>query len=346
MADPSARLERSVLLVPASNPAMIAKAVASDADAVCIDLEDAVAPREKEASRAHVIHALTHLDFGHSLRMFRMNALDTPYAYRDLIEVVEAAGDHLDLVMLPKADRPEDVCFVETLLAQIEMAKGFRNRIGIEAQIETALGCVNVNAIAACSARVETLIYGPGDYAASLRMPMDVIGVLGRERRAVSRPPLARDHAERRRGGAGVRQAVQRRAVRRVPGLGGVCEVVRDRPGDGLRRQVGDPPEPDRDAEPRLLAAGIASGLGTASARCLRRGDGARARARSRWTARWWTPPRSASPAPSSRRAPSPPRGMLDRRSGRIIWWDRFATCQAVDRLQTCPPPCASLLRM
>ena len=80
--------------------------------------------------------------------------------------------------MLPKADRPEDVYVVETLLAQIEMAKGFRNRIGIEAQIETALGCVNVNAIAACSARVETLIYGPGDYAASLHMPMDVIGVL------------------------------------------------------------------------------------------------------------------------------------------------------------------------
>jgi citrate lyase beta subunit len=175
---PGARLERSVLLVPASNPAMIAKAAASDADAVCIDLEDAVAPREKEASRAHVIDALMHLDFGHSLRMFRMNALDTPFAYRDLIEIVEAAGDRLDLVMLPKADRPEDVYVVATLLAQIEMAKGFTSRIGIEAQIETALGCVNVNAIAACSARVETLIYGPGDYAASLRMPMDVIGVL------------------------------------------------------------------------------------------------------------------------------------------------------------------------
>jgi citrate lyase beta subunit len=174
---PAARLERSVLLVPASNPGMIAKAAVSDADAVCIDLEDAVAPSEKEASRVHVIHALTHLDFGHSLRLFRMNALDTPFAYRDLIEVVEAAGDHLDLVMLPKADRPEDVYVVATLLGQIEMAKGFTNRIGIEAQIETALGCVNVNAIAACSARVETLIYGPGDYAASLRMPMDVIGV-------------------------------------------------------------------------------------------------------------------------------------------------------------------------
>src|SRR4051812_19142099 len=106
---PSARLERSVLLVPASNPRMIEKAAASAADAVCIDLEDAVAPSEKSASRANVIAALRDLDFGHSLRMFRMNALDTPYAYRDLIEVVEGAGDRLDLIMLPKVDRPEDV---------------------------------------------------------------------------------------------------------------------------------------------------------------------------------------------------------------------------------------------
>ena len=175
--EPAARLERSVLLVPASNPRMIEMAAASNADAVCIDLEDAVAPSEKEASRAHVIHALRELDFGDSLRLFRMNALDTPYAYRDLIEVVEGAGDRLDLVMLPKADRPEDVYVVATLLAQIETAKGFANRIGIEAQIETAMGCINVNAIAAAP-RVETLIYGPGDYAASLQMPMDLIGVL------------------------------------------------------------------------------------------------------------------------------------------------------------------------
>ncbi|MHB8646266.1 MAG: HpcH/HpaI aldolase/citrate lyase family protein [Thermomicrobiales bacterium] len=176
--DPATRLERSVLLVPASNPRMIEKAAASTADAVCIDLEDAVAPSEKEASRAHVIHALTHLDFGDSLRMYRMNALDTPYAYRDLIEVVEAAGDRLDCVVVPKVERAEDVYVVETLLRQIAMAKGFANTIGIEVQIETALGCVNANAIAACSAQVEAILYGPGDYAASLQMPMDSIGAL------------------------------------------------------------------------------------------------------------------------------------------------------------------------
>ncbi len=178
MADVSVRLERSVLLVPASNPRMIEKAVASAADAVCIDLEDAVAPSEKEASRAHVIHALHTLNFGHSLRMYRINALDTPYAYRDLIEIVEAAGDRLDLVVVPKVERAEDVYVIETLLRQIAMAKGFHNQIGIEVQIETALGCVNANAIAACSAQVEAILYGPGDYAASLQMPMDSIGAL------------------------------------------------------------------------------------------------------------------------------------------------------------------------
>lgn len=178
MSDRAARLERSVLVTPASNARMIEKAAASGADAVCIDLEDAVAPSEKEASRANVIHALIHNDFGDSLRMYRINALDTPYAYRDLIEVVEAAGDHLDLVVVPKVERAEDVYVIETLLRQIEMAKGLINRIGIEVQIETALGCVNANAIAACSQRVEAILYGPGDYAASLQMPMDSIGAL------------------------------------------------------------------------------------------------------------------------------------------------------------------------
>lgn len=176
--DVAGRLERSVLSTPASNPRMIAKAAASAADAVCIDLEDAVAPSEKEASRAHVIAALRDLDWGPRLRLFRMNALDTPWAYRDLIEVVEGAGACLDLVMVPKVNRPEDVSFVETLLAQIEMACGLPHRIGIEVQIETAMGYLNLPAIAACSARVETIIYGPADYAASLQMPMDAIGVM------------------------------------------------------------------------------------------------------------------------------------------------------------------------
>lgn len=174
----SERLERSVLLVPASNWGMIQKTAAARADAVCIDLEDAVAPDEKEASRANVVRAYRELDFGNKLKMFRMNGLDTHFAYRDLIEIVEAAGDRIDLIVIPKVNRPEDVYVVETLLGQIESYKKYSRPIGIEALIETALGCVNIREIAACSERLEGFVYGPGDYAASVRMPMESIGEL------------------------------------------------------------------------------------------------------------------------------------------------------------------------
>lgn len=174
----SERLERSVLLVPASNWGMIQKTAAARADAVCIDLEDAVAPDEKEASRANVARAYRELDFGNKLRMFRMNGLDTHFAYRDLVEIVEAAGDRIDLVVVPKVNRPEDIYVVETLLGQIESYKKFSRPIGIEALIETALGCLNIREIAACSERLEGFVYGPGDYAASVRMPMESIGEL------------------------------------------------------------------------------------------------------------------------------------------------------------------------
>lgn len=163
-------------MTPASNRRTIAKAVLADADVTCIDLEDAVAPAEKEASRANVIWAFQELDFGNKLRAFRVNALDSPYAYRDIIEVVEAAGERIDLLVVPKVETPEHIVFVDMLLGQIELARDRPERIGLEAQIETALGAVNVDAIAAASARLEALVYGPGDFAASLRMPLDAIG--------------------------------------------------------------------------------------------------------------------------------------------------------------------------
>ena len=172
------RLERSILLVPASNWGMIQKTAAAQADAVCIDLEDAVAPSEKEASRANVIRAYKELDFGRKLRLFRMNGLDTYFAYRDLVEIVEAAGDKIDLIVVPKVNRPEDIYFVETLLSQIESYKGFERPIGIEALIETAAGCVNIREIAAASPRLEGFVYGSGDYAASVQMPLESIGEL------------------------------------------------------------------------------------------------------------------------------------------------------------------------
>jgi len=170
------RLTRSMLFVPASRPSMIEKAAASVADAVCIDLEGSVVPDEKATSRSHVVRALQELDFGRRVRMVRINALDTAYAYRDLVEVIEDAGDRVDVVMVPKVGSAGDVLFVDRLLAQIEAHRGFSRRIGIEAQIESAQGFLYAREIAASSPRLEALIFGPGDFAASMRMPSTNIG--------------------------------------------------------------------------------------------------------------------------------------------------------------------------
>ncbi|HPS78716.1 MAG TPA: CoA ester lyase [Thermoanaerobaculaceae bacterium] len=170
------RLERSMLFVPASRFAMIEKAARSAADAVCIDLEDALALEEKVAARANVVRAFGELDFGPRLRMFRINGLDTPFAYRDVIEVVEAVGDRVDLLVLPKANRAADVAFVDILLSQIEASRGFDNRIAMEVHIETAGAFLAAREIAGASTRLDALIFGPGDYAASLHAPLASIG--------------------------------------------------------------------------------------------------------------------------------------------------------------------------
>lgn len=174
--DMPVRLERSTLFVPASRWTMIEKAARSAADGVCIDLEDGVAPDEKVAGRALVVRALTELDFGRRLRMYRINGVDTPFAYRDVIDIVEPAGDRIDLVMIPKVGSPDDVRFVDMLLTQIEMQRGQERAIGIAAQIETAAGVLNIREIAQASPRLETLIFGPGDFAASMRMPLANVG--------------------------------------------------------------------------------------------------------------------------------------------------------------------------
>ncbi len=155
---------------------MIARAAACGADEVFLDLEDACAPREKAASRGRIVEALRGLDFGRKVRAVRINDVRSPYAYRDLIEVVEGAGQHLDVVMVPKVRSAEEVRFVDRLLGLVERAMGFTRRIGIEAQIEDGQGLVEAHAIAAASARVEALVFGPGDYAASVGIPMLSIG--------------------------------------------------------------------------------------------------------------------------------------------------------------------------
>ena len=173
------RVSRSVLAVPASNPKMAGKALASAADAVFLDLEDAVAPDEKADARKKVVHALTEFDWRGRPTLYRVNALDTPYFYRDLIEVVEEAGERLDSVLIPKAQRPEDLHACATLLSQLELATGLEpGKIRLEAQIESAEGLANADGIARATERLEALHFGPGDFAASLRMPYRSIGTM------------------------------------------------------------------------------------------------------------------------------------------------------------------------
>lgn len=171
------RVSRSVLAVPASSAKMVEKGLSSGADLLFLDLEDAVAPGSKAEARQSVIQAIKELDWLGRPTMYRMNGLDTPYFYRDVIEVVEEAGGSLDLILVPKVERPEDLVTLDTLLRGIEAARGLEpGRIKLEAQIETALGLVNIDAIARATDRLEALHFGPGDYAASVRMPQTSIG--------------------------------------------------------------------------------------------------------------------------------------------------------------------------
>jgi len=157
---------------------MVEKGLASEADGVFLDLEDAVAPNDKAAARKDVVSALKELDWRGRPTLYRANALDTPFFYRDLIEVVEEAGNLLDAVMVPKVNRPEDLHVVATLLAQLELAIGLEpGKIKLQAQIESAEGLTNVEAVARAADRLEALHFGPGDFAASLRMPQTSIGV-------------------------------------------------------------------------------------------------------------------------------------------------------------------------
>ena len=171
------RAERSVLATPGSNLRMIAKALATDADVVMIDLEDAVAPDTKAAARSTVAQALLEGDWRGRPRTFRMNALDTPWFVRDLVEVIEGAQGRVDLIVMPKVGRPEDVHVVASILASLEVATEARHPIALETQIESAAGLTHCEAIAAASPRVEAIVFGPGDYAASVRMPLAAIGM-------------------------------------------------------------------------------------------------------------------------------------------------------------------------
>jgi malyl-CoA/(S)-citramalyl-CoA lyase len=156
---------------------MIEKALASEADVVMIDLEDAVAPDEKVKARDHVAAALRESDWRGRPRTFRMNALDSPWFVGDLASVFESALGNVDLVVVPKVGSAEDVHVVATILRSLENAAGAGAATALDIQIESARGLANCEAIAASSARIASLVFGPGDYAASIGMPLAAIGM-------------------------------------------------------------------------------------------------------------------------------------------------------------------------
>ncbi|HZI95946.1 MAG TPA: CoA ester lyase [Actinomycetales bacterium] len=176
--DPRAlRPRRSNLAVPGSSQKMLDKARSLEADQVFLDLEDACAPLAKPGARTTIVESLNEGGWGERIRVVRVNDWTTEWTYRDVVTVVEGAGDNLDAIMLPKVQSAQQVVALDLLLTQIEKTIGYEvGRIGIEAQIENARGLIEVDAIAKASPRVETIIFGPADFMASINMKSLVVG--------------------------------------------------------------------------------------------------------------------------------------------------------------------------
>ncbi|HET7380107.1 MAG TPA: CoA ester lyase [Gaiellales bacterium] len=170
------RLRRSCLAVPGSSPKMLAKAAVLPADQIFLDLEDAVSPLEKVPARDNVVEALLTHDYSGKTRVVRVTGVTTEWCLGDLTTVVAGAGRNLDCVMIPKVEDAGQLHFVHHALAQLEAEHGIDHEIGIEAQIENGRGAMNIREIAQATPRLETLIFGPGDYAASMGVGSLVIG--------------------------------------------------------------------------------------------------------------------------------------------------------------------------
>jgi citrate lyase subunit beta/citryl-CoA lyase len=169
---------RSCLSVPGSSEKMLTKAPGLGSDMVFMDLEDSVAPLEKEAARGKVVDAIKNQDWGDKVVCVRINAWDTAWTVFDVVEVVGNAGERLEEVMLPKVQSASEIVALDLLLTQVEAHAGLPSgHVGIEAQIETARGLINVEEICAASPRLETIIFGPADFAASIEMPVLTGGV-------------------------------------------------------------------------------------------------------------------------------------------------------------------------
>jgi len=170
---PPFRIRRSELATPASSEHMCEVAARAGADVVFLDLEDACAPSAKKSARATAVAALTNLDWGKTTRAIRINGLDTPWCYGDIVEVVTGAREAVDVLIVPKARSARDIWWVDVLLTQLEEDLGLSRPIGLEALIEEAEGLVNAAEIARASPRLEALIFGAGDLSASLRSRVD-----------------------------------------------------------------------------------------------------------------------------------------------------------------------------
>lgn len=173
---PPAQPNRCQLFGPGSRPALFAKMAASAADVVNLDLEDSVAPSDKDSARANIIDAISAVDWGTKLLSVRINSLDTPYWYRDVVDLMEQAGERLDQIMIPKVGCAEDVYAVDALVSAIEAAKGRKKRVSFEVIIESAAGLSHVEAIAASSPRLTAMSLGAADFAASMGMQTTGIG--------------------------------------------------------------------------------------------------------------------------------------------------------------------------
>lgn len=170
------RANRCQLFGPGSRPELFEKMAASRADVVNLDLEDSVAPADKEAARSNVILAINEIEWGNKTLSVRINGLDGAFWYRDVVELLEQAGERLDLIMIPKVGNARDVYAVDALVSSVEQARGRAKRIGFEAIIETAAGLAHVEEIAAASPRMQSMSLGAADFAASMGMQTTGIG--------------------------------------------------------------------------------------------------------------------------------------------------------------------------
>ena len=170
------RPNRCQLFGPGSRPAIFEKMASSDADVINLDLEDSVAPTDKDSARANIIKAISDVDWGDKTLSVRINGLDTPYWYRDVVDLLEQAGERLDQIMIPKVGCAADVYTVDALVTAIETAKGRTKKISFEVIIESAAGIAHVEEIAAASPRLQAMSLGAADFAASMGMQTTGIG--------------------------------------------------------------------------------------------------------------------------------------------------------------------------